>query len=106
VLSLQSSVSLLKTTNFSDAISSTHTSSDSPISYGVGASSLDRMVALIARATLLNSNFDKTRTIKILYLLRKWSTMSETVPPPITTLILALTSFCTNFSASYSSPRL
>jgi hypothetical protein len=41
-----------------------------------------------------------------LYLLRKWRTMSETVPPPMTTLTLALTNFWTNFSASYSSPRL
>lgn len=54
VLSLQSSVFLLKTTNFSDAISSTQTSSDYPISSGVGASSLDKIVALIALATLLS----------------------------------------------------
>lgn len=54
VLNLQSSVFLLKTTSFSDATSSTATSSDSPVYSGVGASSFDRIVALIARAILLN----------------------------------------------------
>lgn len=54
VESLQSSVYLLKMTTFSDAISSTPTSSEVPTYSGVGASSLDRMVALTALATLLN----------------------------------------------------
>jgi len=54
VESLQSSVDLLKTTTFSEAIYSTLTSSDSPISSGVGGSSLERMVALMALATLLS----------------------------------------------------
>lgn len=106
VLSLQSSVFLLKTTSFSEAIYSTPTSSDSPISSGVGASSLDRIVALIARATLRSSNLLRILTTRILYLSRKWSTMSEIVPPPMTTLTFAFTNFCTNFSASYYSPLL
>ena len=51
---LQSSVFLLNITTFYEAIYSTPTSSDVPTYYGVGASSLDKMVALIALATLLN----------------------------------------------------
>ena len=106
VLNLQSSVSLLKTTSFSEAISSTQTSSDYPISSGVGAYNLDRIVALIALATLLSSNLLRILTTRILYLSRKCKTISEIVPPPITTLTLALTNFWTNFSASYYSPLL
>lgn len=52
VLSLQSSVSLLNTTSFSEATSSTATSSDSPIYSGVGASNFDKIVALTALAIL------------------------------------------------------
>ena len=101
VLSLQSSVFLLKTTNFSDAIYSTQTSSDSPIYSGVGASNFDKIVALIALATLLNSNLLRIRTTKILYLSKKWRMISEIVPPPRTTFTFAATSFCTNFYANY-----
>ena len=69
--SLQSSVYLLKMTTFSEAISSTPTSSDVPTSSGVGASSLERMVALTALATLRSSNLERILTTIILYLSRK-----------------------------------
>ena len=104
VESLQSSVVLLKTTTFSEAISSTLTSSDSPIYSGVGGSSFDKMVALIALATLLNSNLLIILTTIILYLSKKWRTISEIDAPETTTLTLAPTSFCTNFSAKSYSP--
>lgn len=71
VLNLQSSVFLLKTTSFSEAIYSTPTSSDSPIYSGVGASNFDKIVALIALATLLSSNLLRILTTNILYLSRK-----------------------------------
>lgn len=93
VESLQSSVDLLKTTTFSEAIYSTLTSSDSPISSGVGGSSFERMVALMALATLLNSNLLMILTTMILYLSKKCKTMSEIDPPDTTTLTLAPTSF-------------
>ena len=104
VESLQSSVSLLKITNFSEAISSTPTSSDEPASSGVGAYSLERMVARMALANLLNSNLERILTAMILYLSRKWRTISEMDAPLTTTLMFAFTSFCTNFSARSSSP--
>lgn len=104
VESLQSSVDLLKTTTFSEAIYSTLTSSDSPISSGVGGSSLERIVALMALATLLSSNLLIILTTMILYLSKKWRTISEMDPPETTTLTLAPTSFWTNFSAKSYSP--
>ena len=97
--SLQSSVSLLNTTNFYDAISSTPTSSEVPVSSGVGASNLERMVALTALEILLNSNLLIILTTNILYLSKKCKTISETDPPETTTLMLAFTNFWTNFSA-------
>ena len=97
VLNLQSSVFLLNTTNFSEATSSTMISSHSPVSSGVGAYNLERIIALMARATLLSSNLLMILTVMILYLSKKCKTISEMDPPVTTTLILALTNFCTNF---------
>jgi hypothetical protein len=91
--SLQSAVFLLNMTSFSEAISSTPTSSDVPVSSGVGAYSLERMVARTALATLLNSNLDRILTAIILYLSKKCKTISAIDPPQTTTLMLALTSF-------------
>ena len=101
---LQSSVFLLKITNFSEAISSTPTSSEVPAYSGVGAYNFDRMVALTALESLLSSNLLRILTAIILYLSKKCKTISEMVPPQTATLMLALTSFCTNFSAKSSSP--
>jgi hypothetical protein len=47
-------VFLLKITTFSEAISSTPTASEAPVSSGVGAYNFERIVALTALATLLN----------------------------------------------------
>jgi len=91
--SLQSVVFLLKITSFSEAISSTPTSSDVPVSSGVGGYSFERMVALMALATLLSSNLERILTAIILYLSRKCKTISEMEPPETTTLIFAFTSF-------------
>ena len=93
VLNLQSSVFLLKTTTFSEAIYSTIISSHSPVSSGVGASNFDRMIALMALATLLISNLLIILTVMILYLSKKCKTISEIDPPVTTTLIFAFTSF-------------
>ena len=57
----------------------------------------DRIIALIALATLLSSNLLMILTVIILYLSRKCKTISEIDPPVTTTLMLAFTSFCTNF---------
>ena len=69
--SLQSSVFLLKMTTFYEAIYSTPTASDDPVSSGVGAYNLDKIVALTALATLLNSNLLRILIAMILYLSRK-----------------------------------
>lgn len=93
VESLQSSVDLLNTTTFYEAIYSTLTSSDYPIYSGVGGSNFDKIVALIALATLLNSNLLIILTTIILYLSKKCKTISETEPPDTTTFTFAPTSF-------------
>eukprot|EP01137_Pigoraptor_chileana_P005096 Opistho-2@2778 len=95
-----------KTVTRVSPISIPYTLSQWPISSFVGAPMRARAVAPVALHRRRSSNFDWIFTTMRLYLLRKWRTMSPTLPPLTTSLtpVSAISLIC--FSRIVSSPEL